>query len=388
MEVVVLPKRKKSATWKHVSVKQHNVIEMAGVKKLNFFYIGSSSENINGLITDFESGYAAVTTADAQSMLKRLLINPSQITVPDFIIAEASISEQSLREFYYFLRSKESLAAIPFFAEASGIDQEDVELIKGYDFIDDILFLNKEYSKKTLINKVNFLKKVKLRFTDELAARSLALSVQTTPAILSVAKRIFDIIISLTLLTIFSPVFLLAALAIRIESKGPVFYISKRAGRGYKIFNFFKFRTMPVGADEKLTEFTHMNQYHPRDNSPLFYKINNDPRITKVGKILRKTSLDELPQLLNVLKGNMSIVGNRPLPLKEAASLTTDEWSKRFLAPAGMTGLWQIKKRGRKIMSVEERIRLDINYADKRNFMYDLWIMINTPSALIQRVNA
>ena len=117
-------------------------------------------------------------------------------------------------------------------------------------------------------------------------------------------------------------------------------------------------------------------------------KLQNDPRVTRVGKFLRKTSLDELPQLINVLLGDMSLVGNRPLPLYEAATLTTDEWAKRFLAPAGITGLWQIKKRGNKDMSVEERINLDIYYANKYNFAYDLWIMANTPTALIQKTNA
>jgi len=107
-----------------------------------------------------------------------------------------------------------------------------------------------------------------------------------------------------------------------------------------------------------------------------------------VGILLRKTSLDELPQLVNVLIGDMSLVGNRPLPLYEAATLTTDEWAKRFLAPAGMTGLWQIKKRGKKEMSVEERLSLDINYAEKYSFLYDMWIMANTPTALFQKTNA
>jgi lipopolysaccharide/colanic/teichoic acid biosynthesis glycosyltransferase len=97
--------------------------------------------------------------------------------------------------------------------------------------------------------------------------------------------------------------------------------------------------------------------------------------------------LDELPQLLNVLVGDMSVVGNRPLPLYEAETLTTDEWAKRFMAPAGITGLWQIKKRGKEDMSAEERINLDINYADNYNFVYDLWIMAQTPSALIQKTN-
>ncbi len=178
------------------------------------------------------------------------------------------------------------------------------------------------------------------------------------------------------------------ALAIRLESKGSIFYISKRAGRGYKIFDFFKFRTMFVGADAKIRELSHLNQYNAGEAGAMFFKINNDPRITKVGAFLRNTSLDELPQLVNVLIGDMSLVGNRPLPLYEAASLTTDEWAKRFMAPAGMTGLWQIKKRGKEDMSIEERLNLDIDYADRFSFMYDLWIMANTPSALIQRTNA
>jgi len=146
---------------------------------------------------------------------------------------------------------------------------------------------------------------------------------------------------------------------------------------------------MIVGADSKISDYSHLNQYNSTSTlGPKFYKIENDPRITKVGSFLRKSSLDELPQLINVLLGDMSLVGNRPLPLYEAATLTTDEWAKRFLAPAGITGLWQIKKRGNKDMSVEERINLDIYYANKYNFAYDLWIMANTPTALIQKTNA
>jgi lipopolysaccharide/colanic/teichoic acid biosynthesis glycosyltransferase len=140
---------------------------------------------------------------------------------------------------------------------------------------------------------------------------------------------------------------------------------------------------MEVGADKKLHDLTHLNQY----NNSLFFKVNNDPRVTRFGAFLRKTSLDELPQLLNVLKGDMSLVGNRPLPLYEAATLTTNETVERFMAPAGMTGLWQIKRRGKENMSTEERINLDIDYARKHNLAYDLWIMANTPGALFQKSN-
>jgi lipopolysaccharide/colanic/teichoic acid biosynthesis glycosyltransferase len=118
---------------------------------------------------------------------------------------------------------------------------------------------------------------------------------------------------------------------------------------------------------------------------PKFFKISNDPRITKVGKVLRNTSLDELPQLFNVLKGDMSLVGNRPLPLYEASTMTTNEFVERFMAPSGITGLWQIKKRGKSDMSVEERMNLDIAYARKSTLLYDFWIMAQTPTALLQK---
>jgi lipopolysaccharide/colanic/teichoic acid biosynthesis glycosyltransferase len=196
-------------------------------------------------------------------------------------------------------------------------------------------------------------------------------------------------VISALLMLVLSPFFILIILALRIESKGPVFYISKRAGRGYNIFNFYKFRTMIPEAKDRISELSHLNIYNPlKADGPVFIKIDNDPRVTRLGAFLRKCSLDELPQLFNVFKGDMSLVGNRPLPLYEAATLTTDEWAKRFMAPAGITGLWQIKKKSRKKMTAEERITLDINYADKSNFLFDLWIMANTPYAVIQRTNA
>ena len=134
-------------------------------------------------------------------------------------------------------------------------------------------------------------------------------------------------------------------------------------------------------------ELNEQNLYTSTGANPNFFKIANDPRITKVGAFLRNTSMDELPQLLNVLKGDMSLVGNRPLPLYEAATLTTNEWAERFMAPAGITGLWQVKKRGQKEMSTQERVELDINYARNHTLARDFWIIAKTPSALIQKEN-
>ena len=122
------------------------------------------------------------------------------------------------------------------------------------------------------------------------------------------------------------------------------------------------------------------------DNS--FIKFQNDPRVTKVGKIIRKYSIDELPQLFNILKGDMSIVGNRPLPLYEAETLTTDKYVERFFAPAGLTGLWQVEKRGHGgRLSSEERKMLDIKYARHFSFIMDFRIILKTFTAFIQKEN-
>lgn len=207
-------------------------------------------------------------------------------------------------------------------------------------------------------------------------------------------KRLFDVLISATALFFLSPVMLIVALIIKLESKGPVFYISKRAGAGYKVFNFMKFRSMSTGADKELSKLLHLNQYggsgsvEVKDknskSNPVFFKIKDDPRITRFGKFLRDTSLDELPQLINVLRGDMSIVGNRPLPLYEAQQLTRDQSAMRFMAAAGITGLWQVTKRGKAEMSEDERISLDVEYARSNSFKYDIGLILKTFPALLQ----
>jgi lipopolysaccharide/colanic/teichoic acid biosynthesis glycosyltransferase len=147
---------------------------------------------------------------------------------------------------------------------------------------------------------------------------------------------------------------------------------------------------MVTDADKKLEALSKTNnQYSAGEESggtqKAFVKILNDPRITRVGNILRKTSIDELPQLFNVLKGDMSIVGNRPLPLYEAEQLTSDQFAMRFLGPAGITGLWQISKRGQAEMSEDERKELDNTYAKNSSFLMDLKIMLKTVPAMLQK---
>lgn len=235
-----------------------------------------------------------------------------------------------------------------------------------------------------------------------------------------IGKRLFDIVVSGTLLTILSPLFLVIGLIIKFSSKGPVFYSSPRVGTGYKTFPFYKFRSMRVNADHMLKDMKHLNHYantqqkeapkpavkkelpmlfsdegyidereyeylKKQDEDQTFMKIQNDPRITKIGHFIRKTSIDELPQLVNVLLGHMSIVGNRPLPLYEAEKLTSDMWALRFMAPAGITGLWQVTERGKANTSADSRKLLDMVYAQNYSMWMDLKILIKTPLAAIQQ---
>lgn len=280
------------------------------------------------------------------------------------------------------------------------------EIIERIDFIKDIRF-NSEKSQKLLVE----LPKKKYKIPKD--------------------KRIFDVIVAALALIVASPIIILTAIAIRLESKGKVFYKSKRVGTGYQIFDFYKLRSMYSDADKRLKDHLHLNQYSEKkeetqktdnvansqpekkiksnmilihsDGTPLseeeyfelkrnqsaatFIKLQNDPRITKVGKFIRNSSIDELPQLINVLKGDMSIVGNRPLPLYEAEQLTSDDWSERFLAPAGITGLWQVMKRGKGDMSDEERKSLDNQYANNYSLWNDVKLILKTLPALFQKEN-
>ena len=258
-------------------------------------------------------------------------------------------------------------------------------------------------------------------------------------------KRMFDIVFSVLAIIVLSPVFILTAIAIRLESKGPIIFKSKRVGTNYTIFDFLKFRSMYVDAEQRLQELSkNHNQYtaheqeehkaivaplgdqaeqamfdmamesemmisdeeimlvgddfvvaesdfskqKEEENNNAFVKIENDPRVTKVGRFIRKYSIDELPQLFNILKGDMSVVGNRPLPLYEAEKLTADKSIDRFMAPAGLTGLWQVEERGRGgAMSAEERKQLDITYGQTYNFMLDMKIILRTLTAFVQKEN-
>jgi lipopolysaccharide/colanic/teichoic acid biosynthesis glycosyltransferase len=299
--------------------------------------------------------------------------------------------------------------------------------------------INKDASVTVLNKKILFISDRENILFDDEAPKYRILKFK-----IPVWKRLFDIIFSGLAIIILSPIFILTAIAIRLESKGPILFKSKRVGTNYTIFDFLKFRSMYIDAEERLKDLSkEHNQYADKDEedehktitAPLgdqaeqdmldmgmesemmisdeevmligddfvvaesdfnkqkdedinnaFVKIENDPRITKVGRFIRKYSIDELPQLFNILKGDMSIVGNRPLPLYEAEKLTADSSIDRFMAPAGLTGLWQVEERGKGgNMSAEERKQLDIIYGETYSLALDLKIIFRTLFTFVQK---
>lgn len=298
--------------------------------------------------------------------------------------------------------------------------------------------LNKDSSVTEINKKIQFITSRENILFDDKASSKNILHFK-----IPIWKRTFDIVFSLIALIILSPVFIITAIAIKLESNGPVLFKSKRVGTNYTVFDFLKFRSMFMDSDKRLKELSKtQNQYSDKIEEPVvpvghfnanvddntaigddlgaemlisdeevmlvgddfvvsessfnkqknedinnaFVKIENDPRITKVGHFIRKYSIDELPQLVNILKGDMSVVGNRPLPLYEAEKLTSDDSIDRFMAPAGLTGLWQVEKRGDSgKLSAEERKQLDITYGQTYNFILDMKIIFKTLTAFIQK---
>jgi lipopolysaccharide/colanic/teichoic acid biosynthesis glycosyltransferase len=342
-----------------------------------FYYIGDDHSNITKLVNIYKRGYASCNLNQAMTELTK-----ENHILPEVICCESRFGFEAIAKLATFLSRHKSLSQTPFILETDKLTAVETHQFVSTKTVDDLLNL-KEWDENSLHTKIRFLQKCKI---GRRRSQEESFTTRIPGSMHEILKRGCDIIVSFSIMLFLSPVFFLIACAIRMESRGSIFYISKRAGRGYRIFNFYKFRTMVPGADQHRNEYAHMNQY--RDSGICrFFKIENDPRITPIGRFLRNSSLDELPQLMNVLLGDMSLVGNRPLPLYEAETLTTDLHAKRFLAPAGITGLWQIKKRGRAAMSENERISLDIDYADKSNLLFDMWIMANTPQALLQKAN-
>jgi lipopolysaccharide/colanic/teichoic acid biosynthesis glycosyltransferase len=394
-------------------------------KAIHILYIGTNQDSIRKLETDQRISFSLAT-----NMLEAVnLLKSGQH--PDAIFCESVFSGGSGFELHSYVRNTTELNKVSFIL----LTYE----FKGKLFADafnsrmDDFYVLPLPSAEAIIGRVQFLKEFRNKTSDT----ELILKKDVNYS-MPLSKRIFDVVVATAALIVLSPLLLLVVIAIRLESKGKVYYTSKRVGR--EPFDFYKLRSMRVGADAELNKLAKdKNQYKTASEQSdidftkpcpccskmngsetcsavlhigphticdywynfqkkevaktksAFIKIVDDPRITKVGKIIRNTSIDELPQLINVIKGDMSIVGNRPLPVYEAEQLTLGYISKRFLAPAGITGLWQVELRGRGgVMSEDERKRLDNEYADNfvngnYSFWYDMKLIMRTIPALFQK---
>lgn len=376
--------------------------------KTKYLYIGSDSSITNRFLE--YSNYIELFSVGSPFAAIKKLQSDHEIEI---VIFEANNNSKNTINIVQFI-SENKESGIIFLVIVNSKNHQRELFLSG---VDDI-FLH-DFSMDILKKRVDFLKQNKQKLS------TIKIDNTTLPKI-PIWKRAVDITFSLIAIILLSPILLLIALLIRLESKGKVFYAAKRVGTNYKVFNFYKFRSMYMGSDKKVDSLMKQNQYSQSEENnttkqnstkfssntsiligeegmiseqdfldkkkerqeKAFFKIANDPRITRIGKTIRNTSLDELPQLFNILKGDMSIVGNRPLPLYEAEMLTTDSWAKRFLGPAGLTGLWQVTKRGgANKMSADERKQLDIEYIEKLSFLFDLKIMLKTIPAMLQHEN-
>ncbi|WP_147676371.1 sugar transferase [Algibacter pacificus] len=393
---------------------------------LNLLYIGNTLEYFNAIHEKEELSLIAL-----KNSLEAIHHLKSKAPI-DAIICNFNLPGNNGLYLFDWIRERQEFDKIPFIllSKEFSVQVYKDSFLKGVNdyYVYPITPL------QNILNRIEFL----CKHRDLVKSREKPKSTEEVYK-MPLSKRIFDVIVASSVLLLASPFLLIIIAAIRLESKGKVYYISKRVGR--KTFDFYKLRSMRTGSDALLKKLAkEKNQYKKEDaaatkgpfdtpcprcsklpegqtcsptmyidtheicdywfniqkkeaakNNSTFVKIVNDPRVTKVGKFIRNTSIDELPQLINVLKGDMSIVGNRPLPVYEAETLTADALSKRFLAPPGITGLWQVELRGKGgDMSEEERMRLDNEYADhfkgdNYSFWYDFKLILRTIPALLQK---
>ena len=343
------------------------------------FYIGENADAMKWISEALGVGYSStVDFRQAESFIPELERRKVALTA---IVIDLPYDTNGLRAFLGFLE-RLSYRSVPVVYLSTSLTEQDKPALVKACLVDDIFHPTRDIF--TIKERIAFITRVKqslLAGTKRVTVDRRSSGITDT----GILKRFFDIVASSVLILALSPVFLIIALLIKFDSSGPVFHNSYRTGRGFRVFKYFGFRTMKVGADRMISPISKHHQ--PVGNKGrLFSWLCSDHRVTRVGKFLRRTGLDELPQLFNVLKGDMSIIGNRPLPLNEASSLTTNEHAERFVAPAGITGLWQVRRKMSDARSQDEMIMYDVAYAKECSLMLDLRIILQTGKLLIRRI--
>jgi len=348
---------------------------------LRILHVGADPEFISPIA--YENFLVEIETTDNPFSVSQWIFSNG---LPDAVICETKLPGVTGFAFYDFWSEQfDQDKKVPFILLDDEKNEETASQARGKGIKD---FYIKPITAEVLISRIIALRKDKLPYQNRLVSEMNAFK----PYQPTFLKRTFDLVTASIGLIIFSPILLISAIAIRFESKGSVFYTSKRVGAGFKVFNFYKLRSMYITPDKRLKDLTHLNEYsnENQDSKPAAHPdhlgnpvFHTDPRITKVGHFIRHLNIDEIPQFYNVIKGDMSVVGNRPLPIYEAELLTTSDWADRFHSPAGITGIWKaVTRRKLRSMSHEERNRLQNQYSKIANssvsFWKDIWIIIRT----------
>jgi lipopolysaccharide/colanic/teichoic acid biosynthesis glycosyltransferase len=356
-------------------------MEPNNLVKLKILHIGADPE-FNSPVK-LENFSAEIISVDNVFMVSQW-INANGL--PDGIVCDMKLPADDAFVFFdFWIGHFDSETKIPFIILDDEKNKKNVE--KAIQLkIDDVY--TKPIDAETLINRILSLKKIKPLSNSGSIIKSVPTNYQIT-----FFKRLFDLLFASLGLIITSPVLVILALAIKIESKGKIYSISKRVGTGYRVFDLYNLRTRYSDTDKRFHDLSHINQYL-KEAHPNYAERHqeNDPRLTRVGFIIHKTGIDRWLQLINVIKGDLTLVGNRPIRMYEAEMLRIVDWNDRIQGPAGLTGLWKIKShKNYKTLSTEDRKLLDNKYyriaRRKYPFWKDLLIILRTVPAIFQKKN-
>ena len=342
----------------------------------NIFYIGDNITLVANLAGSFRNGYAtAINLQQGVSFLRELMMDNYRFRG---ILIDVPLHKLQLDKFLQFMQGA-GLSEVPVLYVSTHLTATEVQGLIASRWVDDIIHPIRDIF--TISERMDFIRQVKKQ--DAGAKKAVAFSSRVKHWLRKTVKRVADIVVASILIILLAPLMLVVAVLIKLDSQGPVFHNAYRAGKGYKIFKFYRFRTTKVGAARLVSSLSQVNRF--RDHGAMFIKACDESSVTSVGQWLRKCCLDNLPQLFNVLKGDMSMVGNRPLPLNEASLLTNNAFAERFNAPAGITGLWQIHVDGD---SLRDRLQDDLAYATGHTLWMDVKILCKTPLAWWKKVMA
>ena len=274
-------KKNINPTYRYFSIRKDLAVNPTELSR-PFMYIGQNEENHSLLQSECFAGIAEANLLKAKSSLIKM--NQSGI-IPAVIFVDLPLELKELQAFCTFIQGNEKLSRVPLIMNIRNLGKNDIACLKAVKLVDELVDFKVELA--SIRQKIDFISKVKHELIDRKGSIKPEFKASGVYKQQNLVKRILDILISVSFLIILMPVYFLIALAIKLETRGPILYKSYRAGKGYKIFKFYKFRTMRVGAERMINSIAHLNKYNNFGHAPVFFKVDNDPRITKVGQFLR-----------------------------------------------------------------------------------------------------